>query len=376
MITGSHNPPEYNGFKLSIGKETIYGEDIQRLKQLMQAPGETVQCKKRGKLIDFDIIASYKDHMLKEFSHLRQDAPRVKVVVDCGNGTAGLVMPSILDDLGFEVHSLYAEPDGRFPNHHPDPTVVENMNDLKGKVLKEGADIGVGYDGDADRIGIVGPDGSIIWGDQIMVILGRDILKRNPSATIIGDVKCSQAMFDAISEAGGNPIMWKTGHSLIKAKMKEEDALLAGEFSGHIFIKDRYFGFDDALYTTLRILEVMIKSNQSITDLLSDIPHLSFTPEIRIETPDDIKHKVIENLVKKIEDMAAKGEMPYPLREIHTIDGARVVFDGGWALLRTSNTEPVVVMRVEATLEETVKKYKEFMESLYRQTLTELKYHN
>ncbi len=376
MITGSHNPPEYNGFKLSIGRETIYGEEIQKLKQLIQSRGNTMQHKNRGKLIDYDIISSYKDHMLKEFFHLRPEAPRLKVVVDCGNGTAGLVIPSILEALGFETHSLYAEPDGRFPNHHPDPTVVENMNDLKEKVLKEGADLGVGYDGDADRIGIIGPDGSIIWGDQIMIILGREILKRNPSAKIIGDVKCSQTMFDAIKEAGGIPIMWKTGHSLIKAKMREEDAPLAGEFSGHIFIKDRYFGFDDALYTTLRILEVMVTSNKSITDLLSDIPSLSFTPEIRIKTPDDIKHKVIERLVNNLKDMAARGGIPYPLREIQTIDGARVVFEGGWALLRTSNTEPVVVMRVEATSEEMVEKYKDFMESLYRHTITELKTNN
>ncbi len=370
MVTGSHNPPEFNGFKISIGKEAIHGEDIQRLRDLL--PGEDFPPAERpGRIIPHDIISSYTARMLEEFSGLRDSRTPVRVVIDAGNGTAGPVMPALLRNLGCEVIPLYDEPDGTFPNHHPDPTVMENMRDLREEVLRQNAALGIGYDGDADRIGVVSEDGSLIWGDQIMIILSRDILPRHQGAAVIGDVKCSQTLFDDVLRHGGRPVMARTGHSLIKARMKEEGALLAGEFSGHIFLADRYYGFDDALYTSLRLIEIMVKTGKPVGKLLEGIPRLSFTPEIRLETPDSIKHSLIEEMVERLKRMEREGTIPFPVREIQTIDGARVVFDQGWALIRASNTQPVVVIRVEATDDDHLHAYREFLEARYRQALSE-----
>lgn len=362
MVTGSHNPPEYNGFKVSIGKDTIFGEELQNLKKLLQS-NKWYKGNHEGKIIDFDIIKAYTDFMRERFSYLSDKKyRRLKITVDAGNGTAGVVVPKILEEMGCDVICLYCEPDGRFPNHHPDPTVVEYIKDLIQKTKDERADIGVGYDGDADRIGIVDNEGDIIWGDQIMIILSRDILKRKPGSTIIGDVKCSQVMFDDIEKHRGSPVMWKTGHSLVKDKMRKEKALLAGEFSGHIFIADDYFGYDDAMYTTFRLIEIMKKTGRGIKELLSDIPKMCYTPEIRIECQEDQKKRLVESLVLRCKKYKESGKSPIPIKKIYDIDGARVVFEKGWGLVRSSNTQPVIVMRFEAEDAQSLEDYKKFME--------------
>jgi len=362
MITGSHNPPEYNGFKLSVGKETIYGSDIQKLKEIIKEQAE-VKVEVKGKVEKYDIITAYKDYMLKTFSYLNDPKfKRLKIVVDAGNGTGGLVAPEILNNIGCDVIPLYCEPDGNFPNHHPDPTVVEYIQDLISETKSLGADFGVGYDGDSDRIGVVNRNGDIIWGDQLMVLLSRDILKRNPGAKIIGDVKCSQFLFDDIKANGGVPIMWKTGHSLVKDKMRKEGALLAGEFSGHIFIADKYLGYDDAIFTTLRIVEIMKVSGLGIAELLSGIPKLYYTPEIRIDFPEDMKKEVVEKVKKRFQEYMKNGNDALKIKELIDIDGIRAVFEKGWGLIRTSNTQPVVVMRVEAEDPDSLAKYKAFLE--------------
>jgi phosphomannomutase/phosphoglucomutase len=369
MVTGSHNPPEYNGFKISIDKQTIYGRDIQRLKEII-LKGTKVKAEVEGKVEKYDVIDAYKNYMLNEFSYISDSRfKKIKVVVDAGNGTAGTVVPEILSSIGCDVMPLYCEPDGNFPNHHPDPTVVEYIHDLIHETKKSGADIGVGYDGDADRIGVVDREGRIIWGDQLMIVLSREVLKGNKGAKIIGDVKCSQVMFDDIERHGGIPVMWKTGHSLIKQKMKEEDALIAGEFSGHIFMKDRYFGYDDAIYTTLRLIEIMKTTGKDIKELLSDVPKMFYTPEIRIDCPDSKKKDVVKQVVSKFMKYRENGNATYHIGDITTIDGIRVVFDKGWGLIRASNTQPVVVMRVEAEDEKSLNDYKMFLESEFKDAM-------
>jgi phosphomannomutase/phosphoglucomutase len=362
MVTGSHNPPEYNGFKLSVGKETIFGEKIQEIKEIIQE-NAWVGNAAEGAVASYDILAAYKSFMLKRFSYLSDKRYRtVKIVVDAGNGTGGIVAPGILEAMGCEVIPLYCEPDGRFPNHHPDPTVVEYIQDLIKMTKDKRADVGVGYDGDTDRIGVVGNSGDIVWGDQIMIVLSREILKKQPGAVIIGDVKCSQLMFDDIEKHGGKPVMWKTGHSLVKDKMRKEKAPLAGEFSGHIFIGDDYFGYDDAMYTTFRLIEVMKTSGLGIHELLSDIPRMFFTPEIRKECREDQKKRIVEELVNRCEEYASSGNGPVPIKKLYTIDGVRVVFEKGWGLVRSSNTQPVIVMRFEAEDEMSLNEYRTFLE--------------
>jgi len=369
MVTGSHNPPEYNGFKLSIGKETIFGEEIQKIKEVMLRK-ELSENTKAGSIEQYDIVSAYHDFMVRKFSYLSgKDYRRLKVVIDAGNGTGGVVAPGILEAMGCDVIPLYCEPDGRFPNHHPDPTVVEYIQDLIKVTKEEKADIGVGYDGDADRIGIVDSSGNIIWGDQIMIILSRDVLKRIPGAVVIGDVKCSQVMFDDIKRHGGKPVMWKTGHSLVKNKMRQESALLAGEFSGHIFIADGYFGFDDAIYTTLRLVEVMKTSGLGIHELLSDIPRMCYTPEIRLDCHEDQKKQVVERLVRKCKEYSISGNGPLVIKKTYDIDGVRVVFEKGWGLVRSSNTQPVIVMRFEAEDERSLNEYKSFLENEMKKVL-------
>lgn len=362
MVTGSHNPPEYNGFKISIGRETIYGKVIQTLKEKI-LKRKFIDSGERGQVGKYNIIDVYKNYMLNEFLYLNDSGfKRPKVVVDAGNGTAGLIVPDILAGIGCDAVLLYCEPDGNFPNHHPDPTVVEYIQDLIAETKKAGADIGIGYDGDADRIGVVDKNGNIIWGDQLMMVLSRELLKNNRGAKIIGDVKCSQMMFDDIKRHGGVPVMCKTGHSLVKQKMKEEKALIAGEFSGHIFIADRYFGYDDAIYTTLRLLEIMKKTGKDIGGLLSDVPVMPHTPEIRIDCPDDRKEKVVEMVVSRFIEYKEKKHGPYRIKDLNTTDGVRVVFEHGWGLVRSSNTQPVVVMRIEAETEEFLNDYRTFLE--------------
>ncbi|MEW6599706.1 MAG: phosphomannomutase/phosphoglucomutase [Nitrospirota bacterium] len=332
MITGSHNPPEFNGFKISVGKGTIFGDAIQEIKKIIDAQDFRTGA---GNVENYPIIEDYINYIQDKFERL----DGIKVVVDAGNGTGGVVAPEIMRALGAEVVELYCEPDGNFPNHHPDPTLEKSLVDLIARVRDEKAHAGIGYDGDADRIGVVDEEGNVIWGDSLMIIFARDILRENPGAKIIGEVKCSQTLYDDIAAHGGVPIMWKTGHSLIKEKMKAEEALLAGEMSGHIFFKHRYFGYDDAVYASLRLMEIIKKNGKpySTKTLLKDIPYVVATPEIRFDCPDEVKFRIVEEARNAFNEF-----------ESITIDGIRIKFNDGWALIRASNTQPVLVLRFEA----------------------------
>lgn len=336
QITGSHNPPDYNGFKICLGTDTIYGSEIQRIGEIA-ASGRLREGK--GKLEQAEVISPYLAYLAE---NLRPGSVKRRVVVDAGNGVGGLAAPDTYRAMGVEVDELFCEPDGRFPHHHPDPTIPENLQDLVARVQKTGADLGIGFDGDADRIGVVDDEGTVIWGDHLMVLFSRDLLERNPGARIIAEVKCSQVLFDDIERHGGVPIMWKAGHSLIKSKMKEDGALLAGEMSGHLFFAERYFGFDDAVYAGARLLEILTNTDRRLRDLLSDVPPMVNTPEIRMDCPDELKFQVVEALADEFKE-------DYPVIDV---DGARVLFDGGWGLVRASNTQPVLVLRFEAGNEE------------------------
>jgi phosphomannomutase / phosphoglucomutase len=336
MITGSHNAAEYNGFKLGVGSTTIYGAEIQRLREVIERH-DFVTTGAKGSLSARPVIPDYNDFILSQFKL----TPGLKVVVDGGNGCGGVVAAPLMKRLGLETIELYTEMDGRFPNHHPDPTVEDNMRDLIAAVKKHRAAIGIAYDGDADRVGAVDENGKIVWGDELMVAFSRAVLRERPGATIIGDVKCSKRMYDDIARHGGRPIMWKTGHSLIKSKLKEEHAALAGEMSGHMFFADRYFGFDDAIYASFRILEILSREGRGLGAILADLPPSHFTPEIRVDCPDDRKFEV----VRQAADFFRKHY------EVIDIDGVRVNFADGWGLVRASNTQPALVTRFEATSE-------------------------
>jgi phosphomannomutase/phosphoglucomutase len=354
MITGSHNPAEFNGFKLCAGKDTIYGEEIQELRKIMETapkPFENTSQKsdKANAVSHRPLLPDYIDYLKKQFT-VHHEVP-LKVVLDSGNGTAGLAAPEIVRAMGCEVIELFSEPDGRFPNHHPDPTVPKNLAALIETVKRTKADIGIAFDGDSDRIGVVDEQGSILWGDQLMIIFSRDILAARPGATFVSEVKCSQTMYDDIRSRKGNAIMWKTGHSLIKAKMKESRAAMAGEMSGHLFFADRYFGYDDAIYAACRMVEVLKKlkidrgSKAALSTLLSDLPRTFNTPEIRFDCPDNIKFRVVD----RAKALFLQGDdIPMKPREVITVDGVRAVFEKGWGLIRASNTQPVLVMRFEA----------------------------
>jgi len=354
MITGSHNPPEYNGFKIVCGPSTIHGDQIQEIRGLIErrdfllgAGGE------RG----VDVVAPYVQEVAGQF----QFARRIKVVMDAGNGTAGPVMHRLLERLNCEATELFFEMDGHFPNHHPDPTVIENLRALTAAVREQGADLGIAFDGDADRIGAVDEHGEVVYGDKLMLIYAREILSRKPGATFIGEVKCSQLMYDDIRKRGGNPIMWRTGHSLIKAKMKESHAELAGEMSGHMFFADRYHGFDDALYAACRLIEIVAQSGQPLSVQLADLPKTFSTPEIRVDCPDDVKFEVVRRVTDRF-------------RRTHSIldvDGARVQFAQGWGLVRASNTQPVLVLRFEAATEKLLEDYRRETEAVVAEALAE-----
>ncbi len=354
VITGSHNPPDYNGFKMMRGLDSLHGEDIRTLRRIMQQklpPSATT-----GQIRHLDTITTYEDFVQRDIFLARP----LKVVIDAGNGAAGPVAWPIYQRLGCEVTKLYCEPDGHFPNHHPDPTVVENLNDLSRTVRKQGADLGIAFDGDGDRIGVVDEKGAVIWGDMLLLLLSRYLLKEHPGATIISEVKCSQHMYDDIAAHGGNAIMWRTGHSPIKAKMKETGALLAGEMSGHIFFADRYFGHDDAIYAGARLLEVIADQNQPVSRIFEDLPQTITTPEIRVDCPDQKKFDVIE------EAKAHFGSLGY---EIIDIDGMRLKFRDGWALLRASNTQPSLVLRFEAPNETRLNEMRNMLEDWLKERL-------
>lgn len=364
MITGSHNPPEYNGFKVSVGKETIHGAEIQELKEIIKTEvlGKPPRKAERpGTVETLDIVTRYIDYVSRAVALPALKRP-IKVVLDSGNGTAGPVAGPLVKRLGCEVVDIFPEPDGRFPNHHPDPTVPANLAHLIEAVRREKADFGVAYDGDADRIGVVDEEGGIIWGDKLMVVFAKSILAERPGATLVGEVKCSQVMYDEIERLGGKAVMWKTGHSLIKARMKELKAAMAGEMSGHIFFADRWFGFDDAIYASCRAIEIVAKErvkdeNFVFSSMLAGMPETVVTPEIRIDCPDDEKFDVI----KRLDGAIGSGAGGFKVRDIIRIDGLRVNFEGGWALVRASNTQPVLVLRFEATDQKTLDMAKSFM---------------
>ncbi|HWP45444.1 MAG TPA: phosphomannomutase/phosphoglucomutase, partial [Blastocatellia bacterium] len=325
MITGSHNPTDYNGFKICLGKSTIFGEQINHIKQIALSgnfSSGSAGIERR------EILDQYSNHIA---STINPGPRRLKVVIDAGNGMGGVVAGSLYRSLGCEVIELFCEPDSSFPNHHPDPTVLENMRFAIEAVKEQSADLAIAFDGDADRIGVVDETGRVIWGDQLMVIFSRAILEQKPGATFIGEVKCSKMLFDDIRSRGGNAIMWKVGHSLIKSKMKETGAALAGEMSGHIFFADRYFGYDDAIYAGARLIEILSNIDRPLSSLLSDLPATYNTPEIRLDCPDEKKFDVVRRFTQ---DFKQKYD-------VIDIDGARVLFDHGWGLVRASNTQPV-----------------------------------
>jgi phosphomannomutase/phosphoglucomutase len=355
MVTASHNPPEYNGFKLLNGMDSIHSQGLQDIRVIIENQ-EFVQGK--GKVSKKDVITPYKDYILNNINIKHP----IKIGIDSGNGTGGITALPVLKDLGCEVHDIYCDMDGRFPNHEADPTQKKNMLELIKLVNEKKLDRGGGYDGDADRIGVVDKNGELIYGDQLMVIYAREILERDPGATFISEVKCSMVMYDDIKKHGGNAIMWKTGHSLIKKKMKEENAALAGEMSGHMFFKDRYLGFDDALYATCRLLEIMADTGQGVDELIKDLPRTFTTPELRVECPDEIKFKAVDKIVAHFK---AK-------QNIIDIDGLRALYDDGWGLVRASNTQPALVLRFEALSEKRLHEIQNEIQSVLKEIIKEL----
>ena len=345
MVTASHNPPEFNGFKVWLGETTAHSEQIQDVFKIMEAGDFATGS---GSVEEMDIVPQYLDELAKQ---VKLSKP-IKVVVDGGNGTGGEVTAELLRRVGAEVVCQFCEPDGDFPNHHPDPVVEKYMTQLQDRVKAEGAVCGIGLDGDNDRIGVVDENGTLMFGDQLLAIYARKVLKQHPGATIIGEVKCSHLLYKDVEKHGGDPLMWKTGHSLIKAKMKETGSKLAGEMSGHMFFADRYYGFDDATYAAMRLVEILDAEDTPLSQMLADWPVTFNTPEIRLDCPEAIKAKVV-----------AKAQEYFPQHyEVSLVDGARVLFPDGWALVRSSNTQPVLVLRFEAESPERLAEIRKLVE--------------
>lgn len=341
MITGSHNPPEFNGFKLSHGVDSLYGEKIQILKGLIDNNDFE---QGTGSVEHQDVQEAYIE---KICSVIKFDRP-LKVVVDGGNGCFGITGPKLLRKLGLDPIEQFCEPDGTFPNHHPDPTIPEYMQDLIDRVKSEKADLGIGFDGDADRLGVVDDQGNLLWGDQLLIIYARDLLTRHPGTAVVGEVKCSQNLFDDIKKHGGVPVMSPAGHSLIKKKMRETKALLAGEMSGHMCFSDNYYGFDDALFAACRMIQIAAACDGKVSEMLADLPKMFNTPEIRIDCPDLLKFDIVKELTEHFRS----------LYSIVDIDGVRINFESGWGLVRASNTQPVLVLRFEAQSPEQLEEYR------------------
>jgi phosphomannomutase/phosphoglucomutase len=344
MITASHNPGYDNGFKLLLGSSTIYGDEIQEIASMAMRQ-ERVESIKRGKLELADVTEEYIKAIT---SRVKLGSKELKVVVDCGNGTAGYIAPLVLKALGCDVVELHCDSDPAFPNHHPDPVKVENCQDLIRVLKEEQADLGIGFDGDGDRLGVVAPNGDIIWGDTLMILFWREILAKRPGLDCIVEVKCSQALVDEIKRLGGQPMIYKTGHSLIKAKMKELGAIFTGEMSGHMFFADEYYGYDDAVYAAARLLRILSNSEMNINELLADVPVYHATPEIRVKSSDTEKFVVVEKVLEHFRR----------LYEVIDIDGARILFPGGWGLVRASNTGPELIVRCEGKTPEDLEKIK------------------
>jgi phosphomannomutase/phosphoglucomutase len=349
QITGSHNPPDENGFKMMVGKGSLYGDDILELRAVID--DERFHHASGGTLEAVDATPAYVKKAQGDIQLGRRD---VRFALDAGNGAGGPLALETMHALGLNPVAMLCEMDGTFPIHHADPTEPATLEMLKARVLEDGLELGFAYDGDADRVGVVDARGEVVWGDKLMIILSRALLAKHPGATIIGEVKCSQTMYDDIEAHGGRGVLWKTGHSLIKTKMKEEHALLAGEMSGHIFFADRYYGFDDAIYATLRILEIVSHSDVPLHEMLSDVPERFATPEIRVECDDARKFGLVQQMVDHYR----------PTHELVDIDGARIQFDGGWALVRASNTQPVLVLRFEAASEQRLESIRSEVESV------------
>jgi phosphomannomutase/phosphoglucomutase len=353
QVTGSHNPPEFNGFKMVVAGETMHGDSIQELRQRIES--DSLDSGYGTLEADDSVMRRYADKVLATVGALSR---RVKVVVDCGNGVASLIAEDVLTRLGADVVPLYCESDGSFPNHHPDPTVVENLEDLQETVRRTGAELGIAFDGDGDRIGAVDESGSVVYGDQLLLLLGRDYVDRTgPGGSVIFDVKCSNVLAEKLQEAGLEPVIWQTGHSLIKAKMKELDAPLAGEMSGHMFFGDDYYGFDDAMFAAARLLSYVARQGGPLSTLLADLPPTFATPELRVECPEDQKFEVVR---RAAEHFARQYD-------VLTLDGARISFAEGWGLVRASNTQPALVMRFEASSEAKMNEYRAEVEAWLRE---------
>jgi phosphomannomutase/phosphoglucomutase len=338
MITGSHNPPDHNGFKICLGRQTLFGEQIQEIRVLAKQAETRAVASMPSRQASAERLDVLDDYVTDVTSGIRMGPRKLRVVVDGGNGMGGVTAVPVFEKLGVELIKLYTEPDSRFPNHHPDPTVTENLVDIIEAVTAYNADIGIAFDGDGDRIGVIDEAGRIIWGDELMVLLSRSVLAERPGSTIIAEVKCSQRLFDDMEQHGGTPVMWKAGHSLIKAKMKETNAALAGEMSGHIFFADRFYGFDDATYAGARVLEILSSTDKKLSELLADLPPSFLTPELRVPCPDETKFDVVAKI----------AEYFSATNEVITIDGARIIFEHGWGLVRASNTQAILVLRFEA----------------------------
>ncbi len=355
MITGSHNPPEYNGFKIMAGRDTLFGPAIQEIRRILEA-GEFAAGE--GRVTTEDVLPTYLDYVAANVKLER----RLRVVIDAGNGTAGAVAGPLFERLGCDVECLFCDMDGRFPNHHPDPTLPKALGDLISKVKETGADLGIGYDGDADRLGVVAENGRIIWGDELMIIFARAILPARPGAAVISEVKASKLLYEEIQRLGGRPIMWRTGHSLIKKKIKDEKAPLAGEMSGHIFFADRWFGFDDGIYASARLAEIVAGSRKTLSEHLAGLPVTYKTPEIRVYASDEAKFEIVE-AVKK--ELSAR-------HQVIDIDGVRALFPRGWGLVRASNTQAVIVMRFEADSEDDLRSIRAEVEGVLEKVIRRL----
>ena len=348
-VTGSHNPPDENGFKFQHASRSFYGKEIQNLKQIIDK-NDFVTGQGRVERPDHEgVLKSYEDFIAGDFKFTK----KLKVILDTGHGMGVLTAPVLIRRFGHDVTVLYENLDPKMPDHQADPSVLANLKDLQKKVMETKADIGIAFDGDADRIGVVDEKGQVIFGDKLLLLYAREILTRKPGAIIIGDVKSSKQIYDDIAKRGGKPLMWKTGHSLIKAKMKETRAEMAGEMSGHMFFNDRWLGFDDAVYAACRILEILDKANAPLSSLLADLPQLVSTPEIRFACPEEIKFKIV---ARAITDLKKKYE-------VVDIDGARVQFPDGWGLVRASNTQPVLVMRFEAETQKRLEEIRAIVEN-------------
>lgn len=338
MLTGSHNPPEYNGLKIVMAGNVFFGDDIQHIFSRIQSQQFLAGT---GSATTHDIVPEYVKTLIADIKLSR----KLKVVVDCGNGITGMLAPQLIEQLGCEVIPLFAEVDGDFPGHHPDPSIPENLVDVINAVEQHNADIGLAFDGDGDRLGVVTNRGEVIWPDRQMMLYAQDVLSHNPGATIIFDIKCSRHLEQVIEQSGGKPIMWRTGHSFIKTKMAEEKALLGGEMSGHVFFKDRWYGFDDGLYVAARLLEILSNQNQTSSEIFAKLPDSINTPEMKLSLADDKKFSFVEKFSRQAQFIDAR---------LSTIDGLRVDFEDGWGLVRPSNTTPCIVFRFEADSEQSL----------------------